>query len=89
MCCLDACLSWCHVRVCAQQFNYVFIALFTLEAVLKINAFTWKQYIRDGWNVLDFLIVVASLFDVVITNAVNSSTVSACGCMVPAGRHFF
>lgn len=78
--------EWQHTK---SRFNDVFIALFTLEAVLKINAFTWKQYIRDGWNVLDFLIVVASLFDVVITNAVNSSTVSACGCMVPAGRHFF
>ena len=44
--------------------DYFFIAAFTLEAALKIItfgfAFTGKHaYIRNGWNVLDFIIVLA------------------------------
>ncbi|GIL93485.1 hypothetical protein Vretimale_19881 [Volvox reticuliferus] len=46
-----------------QILDYIFTGAFTLEAILKIVtfgfAFTGKHaYIRSGWNVLDFLIVL-------------------------------
>ena len=42
--------------------EYVFLAIFTLEAVLKIIAYGFLfhpgAYLRNGWNILDFVIVV-------------------------------
>ena len=42
--------------------EYVFLAVFTLEAVLKIIAYGFLfhpgAYLRNGWNILDFVIVV-------------------------------
>ncbi|GFH11380.1 EF-hand domain-containing protein, partial [Haematococcus lacustris] len=47
--------------------NYVFIALFTVEAVLKIIALGFvlgpNTYLRSGWNCLDFLVVCVSFLD--------------------------
>ncbi|KXZ52368.1 hypothetical protein GPECTOR_9g412 [Gonium pectorale] len=50
------------IRYC----DYVFVGAFTLEALLKIItfgfAFTGKHaYVRNGWNVLDFLVVLIGL----------------------------
>ncbi|XP_055956481.1 sodium channel protein 1 brain [Patella vulgata] len=42
--------------------NYVFTVVFTLEAILKITAFS-KYYFKSGWNVFDLVIVIASLID--------------------------
>ena len=42
----------------------VFLALYTIEMVVKILGLGFimgeKAYIRDGWNILDFIIVVSS-----------------------------
>ncbi|GLC45300.1 Caveolin-2 [Pleodorina starrii] len=47
-----------------SDIDWVFIAIFTLEMVLKIISmgFVLKKgtYLRDGWNVLDFVVVVVS-----------------------------
>jgi hypothetical protein len=42
--------------------NWVILAVFTLECVLKItgNGFTPWRYFSDGWNRFDFIIVVGS-----------------------------
>ncbi|GLI71626.1 hypothetical protein VaNZ11_016896 [Volvox africanus] len=46
------------------KIDYAFIAIFTLEMILKIVSmgFVLKKgtYLRDGWNVLDFLVVIFS-----------------------------
>ena len=66
-------------------FELVFLILFTIEMVLKMIAFGlglpgfpknefYEGYFRDGWNWLDFIIVVVGL--------VHSLIVHAC-------RHFF
>ena len=58
----------------AQVLSYVdimFTVLFTIEALVKIMAlgfFCNKMpgvggYITNGWNILDFIVVCASLFD--------------------------
>lgn len=42
--------------------EYVFLVIFTVETVLKIVAYGLvlhpSAYIRNGWNLLDFIIVV-------------------------------
>ena len=42
-----------------QYVNYVFMATFTLEAVIKIIAMK-KYYFRDSWNIFDFVVVVGT-----------------------------
>lgn len=45
---------------------WLFTILFTLECLCKVVAMGWfldpGSYLRDSWNVLDFLVVVSSLF---------------------------
>lgn len=43
--------------------NHIILAVFVLEAILKITAVAprFKLYFGDGWNLFDFTIVVASL----------------------------
>mmetsp|Transcript_115788 Transcript_115788/g.160664 ORF Transcript_115788/g.160664 Transcript_115788/m.160664 type:complete len:111 (-) Transcript_115788:321-653(-) len=42
--------------------DYVFLVIFTIEMVLKIIALGFIMqpfsYMRDGWNVLDFIVVI-------------------------------
>uniref|UniRef100_A0A8C4QAD1 Voltage-dependent L-type calcium channel subunit alpha n=1 Tax=Eptatretus burgeri TaxID=7764 RepID=A0A8C4QAD1_EPTBU len=61
--------------------NMVFTAVFTLEMLLKIIAFKPRGYFSDAWNVFDFLIVIGSIIDVVLSE-INVSI----GCTM-ASRH--
>jgi hypothetical protein len=47
--------------------NQVFVAAFTLEAALKLSAFTPQKYLANGWNVFDLLVVSGSLADLLIS----------------------
>ena len=40
--------------------NYVFSAIFTIEAIIKLIALK-KVYFNDSWNIFDFTIVVLTL----------------------------
>lgn len=48
-------------------FGLVFTFVFTLEALLKIFAlgflFNKKAYLRDGWNCIDFFVVLTGVFE--------------------------
>lgn len=52
--------------------NYVFSTLFLMEAMFKVIAYNPTVYLDDGWNRLDFLIVVSSIADVAITLSAGS-----------------
>ena len=41
-------------------FNYIFIAIFTGECVLKLIGLRW-YYFKIPWNVFDFVVVVLSI----------------------------
>ncbi|XP_068605989.1 LOW QUALITY PROTEIN: voltage-dependent L-type calcium channel subunit alpha-1D-like [Brachionichthys hirsutus] len=51
-----------------EQVEYVFLVIFTVETFTKILAYGLvmhpSAYIRSGWNLLDFVIVVVGLFSV-------------------------
>lgn len=49
--------------------NLVFTALFTIEALLKILAMTFKKYIADNWNKIDLIIVIVCIAGTVIDKA--------------------
>lgn len=50
------------VSVSQEQVEYVFLIIFTIETFLKILAYGLvmhpSSYIRNGWNLLDFVIVI-------------------------------
>ncbi|XP_021232893.1 voltage-dependent L-type calcium channel subunit alpha-1S isoform X3 [Numida meleagris] len=52
--------------------NVAFTVLFTLEMILKLMAFKAKGYFGDPWNVFDFLIVIGSIIDVILSEIDDS-----------------
>ncbi|XP_030639910.1 calcium channel, voltage-dependent, L type, alpha 1F subunit [Chanos chanos] len=58
-----------------EQVEYVFLIIFTVETFLKILAYGLvmhpSSYIRNGWNLLDFVIVIVGLFSVVLETATH------------------
>uniref|UniRef100_A0A8C2BPG3 Voltage-dependent L-type calcium channel subunit alpha n=1 Tax=Cyprinus carpio TaxID=7962 RepID=A0A8C2BPG3_CYPCA len=53
-----------------KKIEYAFLIIFTIETFLKIIAYGLvmhqNAYVRNGWNMLDFVIVVIGLFSVVL-----------------------
>ncbi|KAM7535333.1 hypothetical protein Aperf_G00000089647 [Anoplocephala perfoliata] len=52
-----------------DAFNYFFTAVFTVEFILKLSAFNFRHYFGDLWNVIDFLIVLGSYIDIIVSKA--------------------
>merc|ERR1719428_2470207 len=42
----------------------IFTAIFLLEAIMRIGTDGFGKYIKDGYNRLDFILVLISIFDV-------------------------
>ncbi|XP_026514745.1 voltage-dependent L-type calcium channel subunit alpha-1S-like [Terrapene carolina triunguis] len=67
------CLGMQHYNQSAEMnhlsdnLNVAFTILFTLEMFLKLMAFKAKGYFSDPWNVFDFLIVIGSIIDVILS----------------------
>ncbi|RLV95304.1 hypothetical protein DV515_00012920 [Chloebia gouldiae] len=72
------CLGMQHYNQSAEMnhisdiLNVAFTILFTLEMVLKLMAFKAKGYFGDPWNVFDFLIVIGSIIDVILSEIDDS-----------------
>ncbi|KAF5896241.1 voltage-dependent N-type calcium channel subunit alpha-1B-like isoform X3, partial [Clarias magur] len=47
--------------------NIIFTALFTLECILKIIAFGLLNYLKEAWNIFDFVTVLGSITDILVT----------------------
>ncbi|XP_070193049.1 muscle calcium channel subunit alpha-1-like isoform X2 [Littorina saxatilis] len=45
--------------------NMIFTGVFTVEFLLKLAAFRFKNYFGDAWNVFDFIIVLGSFIDII------------------------
>ncbi|XP_052409928.1 voltage-dependent L-type calcium channel subunit alpha-1C isoform X4 [Carassius gibelio] len=56
-----------------ERVEYLFLIIFTVEAFLKVIAYglLWhpNAYLRNGWNLLDFIIVVVGLFSAILEQA--------------------
>uniref|UniRef100_A0A8C6UNM8 Voltage-dependent N-type calcium channel subunit alpha-1B n=1 Tax=Neogobius melanostomus TaxID=47308 RepID=A0A8C6UNM8_9GOBI len=50
-----------------KYLNIVFTALFTLECILKIIAFGPLNYLSAAWNIFDFVTVLGSITDILVT----------------------
>ncbi|XP_076857240.1 calcium channel, voltage-dependent, L type, alpha 1S subunit, a isoform X2 [Brachyhypopomus gauderio] len=56
-----------HITHLSDMLNVIFTVLFTGELILKLGAFKAKGYFGDPWNVFDFVIVVGSIVDVILS----------------------
>uniref|UniRef100_A0A8D1BEV4 Voltage-dependent N-type calcium channel subunit alpha n=1 Tax=Sus scrofa TaxID=9823 RepID=A0A8D1BEV4_PIG len=52
--------------------NVVFTSMFSMECMLKIVAFGVLNYFRDAWNVFDFVTVLGSITDILVTEIANN-----------------
>ncbi|KAM9185713.1 voltage-dependent L-type calcium channel subunit alpha-1D isoform 1-T1 [Dugong dugon] len=81
-----------------EKVEYAFLIIFTVETFLKIIAYGLllhpNAYVRNGWNLLDFVIVIVGLFSVILeqltkeTEAGNHSSGKSGGFDVKALRAF-
>ncbi|KAM9689180.1 voltage-dependent P/Q-type calcium channel subunit alpha-1A isoform 4-T4 [Trichechus inunguis] len=55
-----------------RVFNIVFTSLFSLECVLKVMAFGILNYFHDAWNIFDFVTVLGSITDILVTEFGNN-----------------
>ncbi|KAG7476842.1 hypothetical protein MATL_G00087110 [Megalops atlanticus] len=54
-----------------KYLNIVFTALFSLECILKIIAFGPLNYLKEAWNVFDFVTVLGSITDILVTEIID------------------
>uniref|UniRef100_A0A2K5EP95 Voltage-dependent L-type calcium channel subunit alpha n=1 Tax=Aotus nancymaae TaxID=37293 RepID=A0A2K5EP95_AOTNA len=66
----------CLFKIAMNILNMLFTGLFTVEMILKLIAFKPKGYFSDPWNVFDFLIVIGSIIDVILSETNVSITLA-------------
>ena len=59
-----------QLTIIVKYFDLVLTCIFTMEAIIKIISFGFlfngeDSYLRNSWNILDFLIVVAALTSII------------------------
>uniref|UniRef100_A0A8C1LQ33 Voltage-dependent L-type calcium channel subunit alpha n=1 Tax=Cyprinus carpio TaxID=7962 RepID=A0A8C1LQ33_CYPCA len=64
-----------HITKLSDNLNLIFTVLFTGEMIVKLIAFKAKGYFGDPWNVFDFIIVVGSIVDVVLSEVDDAENV--------------
>uniref|UniRef100_A0A3Q3W2V9 Voltage-dependent L-type calcium channel subunit alpha n=1 Tax=Mola mola TaxID=94237 RepID=A0A3Q3W2V9_MOLML len=66
-----------------ERVEYLFLIIFTVEAFLKVIAygllFHPNAYLRNGWNLLDFIIVVVGLFSAILEQATKGDGATSLG----------
>uniref|UniRef100_A0AAY4B0P2 Voltage-dependent L-type calcium channel subunit alpha n=1 Tax=Denticeps clupeoides TaxID=299321 RepID=A0AAY4B0P2_9TELE len=72
-----------------ETVEYAFLIIFTIETFLKIIAYGLvmhqNSYVRNGWNMLDFIIVIVGLFSVVLELITKEGDASGPGGGKPGG----
>ncbi|CAK1595367.1 unnamed protein product [Parnassius mnemosyne] len=56
-------------RKVLDYLNMILTTVFMLEFVFKLAAFRFKNYFGDAWNTTDFILVIGSIIDIVVTQA--------------------
>jgi len=54
------------------KMNQYFTAMFSLECILKIIAYGFKNFVKDSWNIFDTITVVGSVIDAIVMEFANS-----------------
>ncbi|XP_037707101.1 voltage-dependent N-type calcium channel subunit alpha-1B [Choloepus didactylus] len=59
-------------EVMLKCLNIMFTSMFSMECALKITAFGVLNYFRDAWNVFDFVTVLGSITDILVTEIADT-----------------
>uniref|UniRef100_A0A8C9YJ72 Voltage-dependent P/Q-type calcium channel subunit alpha-1A n=1 Tax=Sander lucioperca TaxID=283035 RepID=A0A8C9YJ72_SANLU len=59
-------------NVVLKNLNIVFTTFFFMESVLKVIAFGPLNFFRDAWNIFDFVSVLGSITDILVTELGNN-----------------
>ncbi|MCJ8744173.1 hypothetical protein PDJAM_G00115630 [Pangasius djambal] len=74
-----------------ESVEYAFLIIFTIETFLKIIAYGLfmhkNAYVRNGWNMLDFIIVVIGLFSVILEVVTKEGGQQGSGSPAPSHGH--
>ncbi|XP_032923704.1 voltage-dependent R-type calcium channel subunit alpha-1E isoform X3 [Catharus ustulatus] len=62
-----------------KYLNIAFTMVFSLECVLKIIAFGFLNYFRDTWNIFDFITVIGSITEIILTDTKVKQGLGAVG----------
>lgn len=57
-----------------EFFNYVFMAIFTIEVLLKLVGLGLREFVRDRFNLFDTLVVIMSIVEVVISDGSGATS---------------
>ena len=72
-------ISTCEANI-LYGVNLLLTALFTAEVALKVAGASFCEYCESGWNCFDFVVVGASLIEVIAfptSNATSNATIAA------------
>ncbi|XP_063929308.1 muscle calcium channel subunit alpha-1 isoform X2 [Zophobas morio] len=60
-----------------EKIEYIFLVIFTVECIMKIIAYGFLMhqgaYLRNGWNLLDFTIVVIGMISTALSTLIGDS----------------
>ena len=51
-----------------NSLNYFFTSVFIVEFILKVFSLSFIRYIINPWNKFDFLVVMASILEIILNN---------------------
>ena len=60
-----------------QKLEFIFNVIFVIEMVLKITAFGLSEYLKDGWNLLDVIVVTTAWAPYIFPHMGNYSAIRA------------
>ena len=49
-----------------EVLNIIFTIIFCLEALIRLTAIGFQNYIKDNWNIFDFIIALGSLIGIIV-----------------------
>ena len=58
----------------AKYFNYFFIAIFTVEVVLKMVGFGCREFVKDRFHLFDTLVVIISLAELLFSDGSGATS---------------
>ena len=57
-----------------EYFNFIFFSIFTIELIVKIIGFGWKEFVKDKFNIFDAFIVLISFIEIILVSGNGTFT---------------
>jgi hypothetical protein len=60
-----------EVDVVTEIINKIFTVIFVSEAAIRIIGIGIRNYLKDGWNIFDFIVALGSLVSILISSSTS------------------